>query len=208
MQEKGYVEMQNEHGQTALVQEKDYIEIATLLEEAEEASLERTVPSSQRRPPFRDFLGRLDSWANSRNKVCTYKVGDNVLGCVRVHVGVACRRSGMWGEEWCGAHGVCGESGQGVRVERGGGVVAGWAAVPGFGVRRGRKASRREGGEEHNIERKECHRKVSNVINVVPLRVSIKRGVSPTCAGQWRGVINSLSCVSGGRRGGASDQDR
>jgi len=47
---------QNEHGQTALVQEKRSvageeakgdIEIATLLEEAEEASLERTVPTSQ-----------------------------------------------------------------------------------------------------------------------------------------------------------------
>ena len=37
---------QNEHGQTSLVQEKGYIEIATLLEEAEGR---RTVPSSQRR---------------------------------------------------------------------------------------------------------------------------------------------------------------
>ena len=130
VQEKGYIEMQNEHGQTALVQEKGYIEIATLLEEAEEASLKRTaVRPLKGGPPFRDFLGRLDSWANSRNKACTYKVGGNVLGCVRVHVCVACRPSGMWGEEWCGAWGVRRERARCESGERGG-VVAGWAAVP------------------------------------------------------------------------------
>jgi len=149
--------------------------------------------------PSATFLGRLDSWANSRNKVYTYKVGDNVLGCVRVHVCVARRRSGMWGEEWCGAHGVCGESGQGVRVERGGAWWPGGLLFQSLVCVVGGRRVGERGAKNTTLKRNECHRKGSDVIKCRALRVSIKRGVSvlgPTCAGQWRGVISSLSCVS------------
>ena len=109
--------------------------------------------------PFRDFsraarqLGQLEeqglhvqgggqrSWVCARACVCCAQAERNVGGRM----------------VWC-TWGVRRERARCESGERGG-VVAGWAAVPEFGVRRGRKASGREGGEGHNIERKECHRK-------------------------------------------------
>jgi hypothetical protein len=103
----------------------------------------------------------------------------------------------MWGEEWCGAHGVCGESGQGVRVERGGAWWPGGLLFQSLVCVVGGRRVGERGARDTTLREKNVTEKVSNVV----VRVSIKRGVSvlgPTCAGQWRGVINSLSFLPSG----------
>ena len=59
----------------------------------------------------------------------------------------------MWGEEWCGVHGVCGESGQGVRVERGGGGLI----VQDESNNRGKPASASRARAEHLRETRLRH---------------------------------------------------